>query len=1017
VVPVRIIALALAAVFAFAAPAAAAPPVAHWTFNEGTGATAADSADSHPATLLGGAGWTAGIQGPFALDVNGSGQYADAGGPVIDTAHSFSVSAWVKLDRLTGYQTFVSVDGSQVSGFYFQFRDDTRRFAFVKLPGDAPAGAPAFPSANFDPVAGQWYLLTGVFDAAAQTLSLYVNGRLQDTTPAPTTWTAPGHMVIGRGRFGGNNVDYVDGAIDDVRVYDEPLTAADVEQLAVAGFWRFEEGTGTAAADDSLNARTGTLTGDASWTTGIVGRRAVQLDGSSGFVDVPDPVIDTSQSFSVAAWVKPSSVTGFRSAVSVDGSQVSGFFLQQRDDGRFAFTKLASDAPGPGTFAASSATARAGQWYHLVGVYDRVANTLTLYVNGTRQETVTAPAAWRAGGHFVIGRGKYGGAPVDFYAGAIDDVRAYPFAMDSASAAALATSGLWHFDEGAGTVAHDSSPNRADGTLRNASWVAGAAGKAVAFDGDGDVTMGDVPGLNLGTGAASVSAWFRTLSNARQSIVRKGDGYELAVDGGHMTAQIGTISVSATSGGLADGLFHHAAVTLDRTSQRLVLYVDGEPAPIAPTTGSCGTPAGTTALDVSACESASGDSSESFTVGSGLSGAADEVQVVHFALTGGQVAAMAGFNTLDVDAASPRTHIPSTMYGAILEDISHSVEGGLYAELVRNRSFKDDGTSHWTLVTGGGAEGSFSVDTTQPLNSAIDRSLKIHVASLPAGARVAASNDGFYGIAVAPDTVYRGQLFAKATPGFSGRLVASLEKPDGTVLTSRSLGAVGADWTHETYTLRTPSGIARSTNNRVVISVEGNRAISNQDVWLSTVSLFPPTSRTARTGCGPTSRRSSPQCTSGCSGSPAATTSRAPPTPRASTGRRRSGRSGSARAIRTRRGATGPATAWGCSSTCRWRRTSAPSRCSRCSPATPSTASTCRRTRMTPRSRARWTRSSTRSATPRRRGEPGALPTGTPRRSMSTTSRSATRTGSTGPAPTRGGSRACTTPSRRATRS
>jgi hypothetical protein len=58
--------------FAFAAPAAAAPPpVAHWTFNEGTGATAADSAGSHPATLLGGAGWTAGIQGPFALDTGG----------------------------------------------------------------------------------------------------------------------------------------------------------------------------------------------------------------------------------------------------------------------------------------------------------------------------------------------------------------------------------------------------------------------------------------------------------------------------------------------------------------------------------------------------------------------------------------------------------------------------------------------------------------------------------------------------------------------------------------------------------------------------------------------------------------------------------------------------------------------------------------------------------------------------------------------------------------------------------
>jgi hypothetical protein len=73
--------------------------------------------------------------------------------------------------------------------------------------------------------------------------------------------------------------------------------------------------------------------------------------------------------------------TGFRTAVSVDGSQISGFFLQQRNDARFAFTRLPSDAPGTGVGAASSATVRAGQWYHLVGVYDSAAGTLALYVD------------------------------------------------------------------------------------------------------------------------------------------------------------------------------------------------------------------------------------------------------------------------------------------------------------------------------------------------------------------------------------------------------------------------------------------------------------------------------------------------------------------------------------------------------------------------------------------------------------------------------------------------------------
>jgi Concanavalin A-like lectin/glucanases superfamily len=156
-----------------------------------------------PATLLGGAGWTTGIRGASALQTNGTSAYADAGAPPMDVAHSFSVSAWVRLDRVTGYQTVVSIDGNQVSNFYLQFRDDTRRFAFVHLPTDAAQGAPSFPAATFDPVAGQWYLLTGVYDAAAKTLSLYVDGRLQDTTPAPDPWAPSGHLVIGRGKFAG----------------------------------------------------------------------------------------------------------------------------------------------------------------------------------------------------------------------------------------------------------------------------------------------------------------------------------------------------------------------------------------------------------------------------------------------------------------------------------------------------------------------------------------------------------------------------------------------------------------------------------------------------------------------------------------------------------------------------------------------------------------------------------------------------------------------------------------------
>jgi hypothetical protein len=58
------------------------------------------------------------------------------------------VSAWVKLSNTDGYQTFVSQDGSQVSGFCFQLRGDTHRFACTRLADDSPAALGTIASAD-----------------------------------------------------------------------------------------------------------------------------------------------------------------------------------------------------------------------------------------------------------------------------------------------------------------------------------------------------------------------------------------------------------------------------------------------------------------------------------------------------------------------------------------------------------------------------------------------------------------------------------------------------------------------------------------------------------------------------------------------------------------------------------------------------------------------------------------------------------------------------------------------------
>src|SRR5260370_14056002 len=80
----------------------------------------------------------------------------------------------------------------------------------------------------------------------------------------------------------------------------------------LAGYWKFDEGSGTTASDASVDGYTGTLQSGASWTTGQIGSHALSLNGSNtSYGDIPNTVVDTTQSFSVAGWVKLNSSRGY----------------------------------------------------------------------------------------------------------------------------------------------------------------------------------------------------------------------------------------------------------------------------------------------------------------------------------------------------------------------------------------------------------------------------------------------------------------------------------------------------------------------------------------------------------------------------------------------------------------------------------------------------------------------------------------------------------------------------------
>src|SRR5688572_15115025 len=129
-------------------------PSALWTFNEGSGTTAADtSGNNRTATLTGGAGWTSSARvGAAALNLNGSGQYAQASGAAVNTSRSFTAAGWIKLNSLSGYQTLVSIDGNSVSGFYLQFNGGSGRFTLTRLATDSSSAAVTWATATSAPV-------------------------------------------------------------------------------------------------------------------------------------------------------------------------------------------------------------------------------------------------------------------------------------------------------------------------------------------------------------------------------------------------------------------------------------------------------------------------------------------------------------------------------------------------------------------------------------------------------------------------------------------------------------------------------------------------------------------------------------------------------------------------------------------------------------------------------------------------------------------------------------------------
>ena len=194
--------------------------------------------------------------------------------------------------------------------------------------------------------------------------------------------------------------------------------------------------------------------------------------------------------------------------------------------------------------------------------------------------------------------------------------------------------------------------------------------------------------------------------------------------------------------------------------------------------------------------------------------------------------------TLTIEAGNPVANVSPMLYGLMTEEINHSYDGGLYAELVRNRAFLDNPNSpvHWSVVPGKGSAATMALDPTQPLNDALPVSLRVEVSKASKRHPAGIANDGYWGIPVQPAAHYHASFYAKAAPGFSGSVIVSIQSDDGgTVYAKGKVAGLTPDWKQYEVTLET-GNVKPTAQARYVLTLDRPGT-----VWFDLVSLFPPT--------------------------------------------------------------------------------------------------------------------------------------------------------------------------------
>jgi len=326
------------------------------------------------------------------LNFDGNDDYITV--PSFDPGSTFSASLWVNHDNIGTLNTFIEHvnNGDNRNDFYIGY-DNSNNQLTVELEDNnqwegGACGNPKF-CTGIALSSNRWYFV--VVTVTPTTLKVYVDATLAYSVTHTTTVNfGNGSWLLG-GDTDNNpvttaNNDYLDGRLDDIRIYNNELTQTEISNLyGLVGEWDFDNcnvaNTNDITDSSGNNLHASPINGVTTSATGKI-CTALTLDGTNDYAEVPDNnLLDITQTLTVMTWIRPNSIpnSGLMSILSKD----TNYEFHINSSGRI-FWWWNNSSGNTRSFTSTTAVST-NVWTHVAIVYK--AGSQRIIINGVERGT------------------------------------------------------------------------------------------------------------------------------------------------------------------------------------------------------------------------------------------------------------------------------------------------------------------------------------------------------------------------------------------------------------------------------------------------------------------------------------------------------------------------------------------------------------------------------------------------------------------------------------------------------